>query len=444
MKYVVEGDGKSREVGAGQRSLDVTGLTNGQPYTFTVYAVNAKGNGPKRAANPVVPTSEVPDPPASVTAAENKDGTVTVTWPAANGQGRGIARYVVSAISAGGAPVQVGETDKTTLTIPAGPQLTYGTQYAFTVTSVNDRGANSKTSPVSNTVVPYAVPGKPAGLKARTATDQAGTVTVTWSAPPENGRPITRYVVSANGRTPQEFPAGTTSATLTGFGNGANVTVKVHAVNTAGTGPDAVDTATTVDKPTITVTGSSAASTTAISVSFSADLGGASKATCTLSADGKSASNNCGANSLTVNGLQPSRSYDFTVTVTTPAGSANAPGKQATQDVMGQAYCQNYTSSDPATRTWCDDPDNALEVQTNPAKLHAGQVGRRTVHTHSYKAICWTTGVEVIAYNYNHNKTTSRWIRIVWDDGKQYYTPLAWMNFGSDFSANYVGVLPAC
>src|SRR5262249_4727751 len=39
-KYVVEGDGKPpHEVGADQRSLDVTGLTNGQQYTFTVYAV---------------------------------------------------------------------------------------------------------------------------------------------------------------------------------------------------------------------------------------------------------------------------------------------------------------------------------------------------------------------------------------------------------------------
>src|SRR5262249_53175540 len=74
IRYVVEGDGQSHQVGATQRSLDVTGLTNGQQYRFTVYAVNAKGAGPKRAANPVVPTSAVPDPPVSVTATENADG----------------------------------------------------------------------------------------------------------------------------------------------------------------------------------------------------------------------------------------------------------------------------------------------------------------------------------------------------------------------------------
>ena len=62
-KYVVEGDGKAARVGASQRAVDITGLTNGQTYKFTVYAVNAKGNGPKKAANPVTPTSQVPDAP---------------------------------------------------------------------------------------------------------------------------------------------------------------------------------------------------------------------------------------------------------------------------------------------------------------------------------------------------------------------------------------------
>src|SRR5690606_22294554 len=40
-KYVVEADGKTYDVGANQRSLEITGLTNGQTYRFTVYAVNA-------------------------------------------------------------------------------------------------------------------------------------------------------------------------------------------------------------------------------------------------------------------------------------------------------------------------------------------------------------------------------------------------------------------
>ncbi|HEU4422750.1 MAG TPA: fibronectin type III domain-containing protein, partial [Pilimelia sp.] len=66
--YVVEGSGTAQRVGADQRSLVVTGLTNGRTYRFSVHAVNAKGAGPKRQSNPVVPTAEVPDPPATINA----------------------------------------------------------------------------------------------------------------------------------------------------------------------------------------------------------------------------------------------------------------------------------------------------------------------------------------------------------------------------------------
>ena len=118
---------------------------------FTVYAVNAKGAGPKRAANPVVPTAEVPDPPASVTAAENKDGTVTVTWPAANGQGHQVSRYLISGIAAGAPATQVGDTDKPTFTVPAGV-LTYGTQYAFNVKALASSISISTVVPTSRSL----------------------------------------------------------------------------------------------------------------------------------------------------------------------------------------------------------------------------------------------------------------------------------------------------
>src|SRR5262249_11353360 len=226
--------------------------------------------------------------------------------------------------------------------------------------------------------------------------------------------------------------AGTTSTTLPGPGNGTAVSVAVHAVNAAGDGADATAKATTIRAPKVTVTGSSA-STTSISVSFSADLGGASTSTCTLSASGRSQAGSC--TGITLGGLAPSTPYDFTVTVTTPAGSATATGRQATQDVMGQAFCQNYNGTDPATSTWCDSPNNALEVQTSTATLHQNVVGK-TNHLSMYKAFCWTTGDSVYAYNYNHNKRTSRWIRIEWNGGR-YYTPLAWINFDGNTSSDY-------
>ena len=155
-KYVVDGGPQQVTVGANQRSVTITGLTNGQTYNFTVYAVNAIGNGQKANAPPVMPTADVPDPPASVTATANPDGTVDVTWPAANGGGRKIIQYHVTAISSG-KQEPAGQSQGTTLKIDK-TILTYGTQYAFTVTAVNDKNASSKPSPQSNTVVPFSRP----------------------------------------------------------------------------------------------------------------------------------------------------------------------------------------------------------------------------------------------------------------------------------------------
>jgi hypothetical protein len=92
LRYVVDGAGKTFQVGADQRSLAVTGLTNGETYRFTVHAVNRKGDGPAKTSNAVRPTSEVPDAPTAVTAEAKPDGTVVVSWPEANGQGLAISR----------------------------------------------------------------------------------------------------------------------------------------------------------------------------------------------------------------------------------------------------------------------------------------------------------------------------------------------------------------
>ncbi len=231
-RYVVTGADQTFPVGADQRSLVVPNLTNGETYRFEVHAVNRKGDGPAKQSNPVVPTSEVPDPPATPPVAEAKpDGTVAVTWPEANGQGHKIQRYAVTAVTEGGS-APVGESTSTTLAIPAG-QLEFGKQYAFTVVAINDIGAGSKASGVSNTVVPFAVPAKPDGVQAATVADQAGAVRVTWTAPAENGRPITKYVVTAGGK---ETEVTETTATLTGLGTGATVQVQVVAVNEAGPG----------------------------------------------------------------------------------------------------------------------------------------------------------------------------------------------------------------
>ncbi|WP_374225046.1 fibronectin type III domain-containing protein [Micromonospora sp. C81] len=432
IKYVVEGAGQRLQVGANQRAVEVKGLTNGETYRFAVHAVNAKGDGPPRNSNPVTPTAAVPDPPASVTAQERPDGTVLVKWPAANGQGNKIARYAVTASSAGtNAPA--GESTKTELVVPAG-ELEFGTQYAFTVVAVNDKGAGSAASPVSNTVVPFAAPSRPLDLRAGTVANQPGAVTVQWAPAEANGRPVTKYLVDVGGRASEVTD---TRTTVTGLGNGQNVTVKVKAVNEAGPGPEATATARTVAEPRVTVTGSSSTATSA-TVTFTVDAGGG-QATCSVSTPGEPAK--AGAcSSITMPGLAPGTNYTFTVTATNAAGKGTATRAQATPSLYGIATCNN--GSDGDQRTYCDrevDGRNGNEVfkvtrQDNDQQAGWAKPGTRL------KAYCKKAGEDVDSYVYNNHKRSTWWVQVDFN-GKKNYIPWAWLNLEGGDNIN---VLPTC
>ncbi|MGN9812545.1 fibronectin type III domain-containing protein [Micromonospora sp. BQ11] len=431
VRYVVTGAGQRLEVGANQRAVEVKGLTNGETYRFAVHAVNAKGAGPSRNSNPVTPTAAVPDPPASVTAQERPDGTVLVRWPAANGQGNTIARYAVTATSAGtNAPA--GETDKTELVVPAG-ELEYGTQYAFTVVAVNDKGAGSAASPVSNTVVPYAPPDRPAALEATTVPDRPGTVAVRWAPGEANGRPVTGYLVDVGGRRSEVTD---TATTVEGLGNGQNVTVTVKAVNEAGPGPEATATARTVAEPRVTVTGSSATATSA-TVRFTVDAGGG-QAICTLSAPGEPAkAGGCG--SITMTGLTPGTSHTFTVTATNAAGRGTATRVQATAALYGTATCVNGPDGDQ--RSYCNadrDGRNGNEVFSVPRQDNDRQVGWARPGTR-LEAYCRRAGENVDAWIYNDQKQSTWWVQVDYE-GRN-YIPWAWLNLDGGDDVND---LPPC
>ena len=113
----------------------ITGLTNGTPYTFTVSAVNAIGEGPETAdTGPFTPV-DVPGAPTGVGAtAGNAQATVSWVAPADDG-GSALTGFRVrafdGAVLAAG-PVDVGAA--TTQTQVTG--LTNGTPYTFTVLSL--------------------------------------------------------------------------------------------------------------------------------------------------------------------------------------------------------------------------------------------------------------------------------------------------------------------
>lgn len=431
-KYVVSGGGKELAVGANQRAVEITGLTNGETYRFEVYAVNAKGAGPSRTSNPVVPTAAVPDPPTGVTAQERPDGTVQVRWQAANGQGAEITRYVVTAAS-DGANAPAGEAKGAELVVRAG-ELEYGRQYAFTVVAVNDRGAGSKASEVSNTVVPFTTPERPAELRAATVPDKPGTIVAQWAPAVANGRPVTTYQVAVGDK---RVEVNDVRATVDGLGDGQNVTVTVQAVNEAGAGAEASTTARTVATPQVTVTGA-ATTATSVTVNVTVDAGGG-RATCTLTLDGRTTPPEA-CDALTMGGLTPGTAYPVTVTASNAAGTGTATTRQTTKPLYGIATCVN--GPDPDQRDYCDREKpgerNGNEVFSVPQQDNDRQVGWAEPGTR-WQAYCKVRGEEVYAFVYNDDKRSTWWVRINYE-GRN-YIPWAWLNLegGDD-----IAVLPDC
>ena len=129
-------------------SATVTGLTNGTPYTFVVFASNAVGQGQDSAPSNAVTPATVPGAPTQVSATAGENSAV-VTWsaPVDNG-GSALTGYQVSA-SPASAPVTVG-AGSTSASVTG---LTTGAAYTFTVQALNAVGASVPSSP-SNSVTP--------------------------------------------------------------------------------------------------------------------------------------------------------------------------------------------------------------------------------------------------------------------------------------------------
>lgn len=224
----------------------VTGLQNGVAHTFTVVATNAEGNSAASAAsNSVTPTQSttVPGPPIIGTATRTASQTVSVSFtPPANNGGSAITSY--TATSAPGGITGTGSASPISVT-----GLTNGATYTFTVTATNGSGTGPA-SGVSNSVVPYTVPGAPTIGTAAAGDSQAS---VSFAPPVSNGgSAITSYTATSS-------PGGFTKTgaasplTVTGLTNGTAYTFTVKANNAAGA--SAASAASNSVSPAVAVSG---------------------------------------------------------------------------------------------------------------------------------------------------------------------------------------------
>lgn len=244
-----------------------TGLTNGQNYTVSIVATNAAGDSQAASTS----GTPVPAPPAPSPAnAAPGNGTLDVTWTApATVSGHPVSSYQATVVRHDGTGNPVTFTSNASdagglVTEHLFTGLANGHLYDVSVTATNDIG----TGPAATTSgTPRTTAQAPTGV---TAAAGDTTVTVSWTAPADNGgAPITHYVVTANPgtHTTTTTDGATTNAVVTGLTNGATYSITVYAQNAAGNGASSAPvSATPKFATTLNV------STTAASVPYGAKI----------------------------------------------------------------------------------------------------------------------------------------------------------------------------
>ncbi|MGO8864393.1 MAG: fibronectin type III domain-containing protein, partial [Acidimicrobiales bacterium] len=190
-------------------------------------------------------------------------------------------------------------------------------------TTVVGRGpgvGNSAASTPSAAVTPATVPSVPTALSGVSGN---GTVTLSWSAPSnDGGNPITGYTVTpyigAVAQTPSVFASVATTQTIGGLTNGTAYTFTVTATNGIGTSPSSAPSApatpsTTPGAPTGVTAVPYLNSQVPVSWTPPASNGGAAITSYTVTASG-GGGHTCttASTSCTVSGLVNGTSYTFT------------------------------------------------------------------------------------------------------------------------------------
>lgn len=236
--------------GPGGTEVLFGGLKNGNPYRFSVRAVNRAGEGKSSSESNLVKPAGPPDPPTAV-AVDFSDGCLDVSWTApVNTNGAAVDEYVVTALPASkvepsgvsdGAAIASSDGEAALSCSVDGSQstamvsgLSNGVDYAVTVAAVSRGGRSAQSSQVRE--CPSGPAGPPSGVEAVAGNASA---VVTWVAPEDDGGAlVTGYVVATEGVDSKDVAVGADarSAEITGLENDRAVSFRVAAVNRAGTG----------------------------------------------------------------------------------------------------------------------------------------------------------------------------------------------------------------
>ncbi len=286
------GTGAMQHVAAPGTTLTWSGLQNGTQYTFQVRAENKAGPGQFGTPVQAIPFGTPPTMAAptavAVQSADPHEQAVTVSWPAADGNGRDITGYVVTGRQEGCSSASSNSSNDMALALPAGfnpggscecpaveirsalvvpagydpvpcnqntttlsigPDQTTavftikndGSSYSFSIVATNAGGLTSDSSPY--TAPPVSAVGIPDTISTPTAKDAGNAeVYVTFTVPNPNGFTNERLEYSLNGvpqadflETNGGFPAGEIyTYPIVDLTNGVPYAISIRSCNEAG------------------------------------------------------------------------------------------------------------------------------------------------------------------------------------------------------------------
>jgi hypothetical protein len=298
-------------------SYTYTGLTNGTPYSFSVYATNSQGNSPSSLSTLVTPAGTAAAPTNLVATHGDQSASVAFTPGATNGGTISNYKYSLdSGAYTAFSPVQISSPVSIT-------GLTNGTPYTVALKAVTQSGDGTASSNVS--VTPSTVPDAPTNVQGTHGNTQ---VNLTWSASAsDGGAAITYYTAnySSDGTnyTAFETTFSGTSGTVMGLTNGTAYTFKVSAHNLNGdstlSAASSVITPSTIPSAPLNVNGNYGNTVVNLNWSVPATDGGANITYYIINYSSNGGGNYIqfgayfGGTNGTVTGLTNGTSYIFTV-----------------------------------------------------------------------------------------------------------------------------------
>jgi predicted RNA-binding protein with TRAM domain len=359
-------------------TCQITGLSNGTTYYYSVVAANAAGNSVATSPRVQVLPAALPGAP-TINSVTSGDTYLTVAFTAGTFDANAPLLYYKYSVDAGTTWISLAPGTSSPFSINL---LNNGTIYNVKIRAVASNGDGAASSAVAGTPMGMPLAVDPNSI---TYVASSGQAIISWSAPENKGSVISRYDLTAftnisSGSasktcTTTGSPAATT-CTITGLTNGTLVYVSIEATNAVGTSPRSSPRIPVVSgSPTTTTLSVSplVQSTAGRNVTLTATVGSGGAGTVNFKSGGASIS---GCSAVTVNSAVATCTTSLlSAGVNVLSAAYSGGGNYASSYSANQNYTINGGVSQTATETTLNVVNGSTAVDTITA---SGGTGNKT------------------------------------------------------------------